>query len=284
MFKSHRKSFLAAVVVIAAACALCPRSLLPQTTDEGWDLIWREEFDGEAHAPPDPTKWIHEVGDGGKNRGWGNHELQTYSKSTANVFQDGRGNLVIRALKAGHVYTSGRIKTQGKFAFMYGRVDARIKIPYARGIWPAFWMLGDSYPGTPWPSSGEIDIMECFGSARGPVAFNRGTLHGPGYAGTGVTRDYSLPGGLGIDAEFHVFSVEWEADRLRLFVDNHQYLEATPGDLPPRASWVFNDAKFFLLLNLAVGGSPAPVGDPDESTVFPQDMVVDYVRVYQRRR
>lgn len=92
--------------------------------------------------------------------------------------------------------------------------------------------------------------MECFGAARGPVASNRGTLHGPGYAGAGVTREYLLPGGRGIDSDFYVFSIEWVADRVRFFVDNHQYLEATPNDLPPRGAWVFNGAKFFMLLNL----------------------------------
>jgi beta-glucanase (GH16 family) len=237
--------------------------------------VWSDEFNGASDSVPDPTKWTYDLGNGG----WGNEELETYTNSLANVFQDGQGHLVIRALRSGNGYTSGRIKTQGLYQFEYGTVEASIKIPYGQGIWPAFWMLGANVDTLGWPDCGEIDIMENFGAQAGDASTNHGTVHGPGYSGDeGITAEYVLPGGQVFSGAFHIFSLEWSPNTLKLLVDGNLYSTVTPESLPAGSPWVFN-GSFFLLLDLAVGGLPA--GSPDSSTVFPQDMLVDYVRVYQ---
>lgn len=251
---------------------------------EHWSLIWHDEFEGAAGATLDPAKWAFDLGNGGSNRGWGNHELEEYTGDLGNVFQDGSGHLVIRALRTpDRRYTSGRIKTQGKFSFVYGKVEARIKIPYAKGVWPAFWMLADTYPRTPWPESGEIDIAENFGEASGDRSTNHGTLHGPGFAGVGMSGVYRTPDGSALADDFHIYSAEWAPGSLEFFVDDISYFKVKAADLPPHCRWVFDDVAFFILLDLAVGGSPAPVRYPDADTPFPQDLIVDYVRVYQRK-
>jgi beta-glucanase (GH16 family) len=240
-----------------------------------WELLWADEFAGPAATAPDPSKWSYDIGGGG----WGNHELQEYTDSTDNVFQDGKGYLHIRASRTPGGFRSGRIKTQGKFSFTFGKLDARIKIPYATGVWPAFWLLGDS-PGVRWPNAGEIDVMENFGPSGSPAFSNHGTLHGPGYASTGITARYDLPDRRSFADDFHVFSIERSPGSVEFFVDGASYQKVVAGDPRVRSNWVF-DAPFFLLLNVAVGGSPAPVGAPAESTRFPQDMLIDYVRVYK---
>jgi beta-glucanase (GH16 family) len=170
------------------------------------------------------------------------------------------------------------LKTQSKFAQTYGRFEARIKIPRGQGIWPAFWMLGDDVEtGSGWPKSGEIDIMENIGKEPGMV---HGTIHGPGYSGEhGIGAPYSLPAGQKFADDFHIFAVEWEPETIRFYVDGHLYATRTPADLPKGTKWVY-DHPFFVLLNLAVGGSWP--GSPDASSIFPQEMLVDYVRVYRR--
>jgi beta-glucanase (GH16 family) len=245
----------------------------------GWNLIWSDEFSGAANTPPDPSKWGYDLGDGG----WGNSELETYTNSTLNSFQDGLGHLVIEAVNTNGNYTSARLKTQNStnpFTFLYGRVDASIKLPYAQGTWPAFWMLGSRFPTVAWPLCGEIDLAENFGVQDNDASTNHGTIHGPNYAGTGVTATYTLPGNQLISAGYHVFSMQWAPGSIQLSVDGNAYLNATPASLPAGGTWVFDNNPMFLLLNLAVGGSPAPVGAPDAAE-FPQQMLVDYVRVYQ---
>ena len=175
----------------------------------GWNLIWSDEFSGAANTPPDQTKWTYDLGGGG----WGNSELETYTNSTQNVYQDGQGHLVIQALRDSQGnYTSGRIKTEGLFSFSYGRIEARIKPPYGAGIWPAFWMLGSdiNIPADNWPVCGEVDIMENFGantSGGNDGGFNHGSLHGPGYTGTGLTGQYTFPKGQSISNDFHIFAL-----------------------------------------------------------------------------
>jgi beta-glucanase (GH16 family) len=167
--------------------------------------------------------------------------------------------------------------TKNKFAQKYGRFEARIKIPYGQGIWPAFWMLGDNIDTAGWPTSGEIDIMENIGREPGTV---HGTIHGPGYSGgKSIGASYSLPNNAPFADDYHTYALEWEPNVLRFYVDGILYKTRTPADLPPGTAWVY-DRPFFLLLNLAVGGNWP--GNPDNSTVFPQTMKVDYVRVYTR--
>lgn len=266
------------IILVALFAAL---TLSAQST-AGWKLVWSDEFNGPANTPPDPAKWSYDSGNGSpSNPGWGNNELETYTTSIANVFQDGNGDLVLGALNTGGGYTSGRIKTQNKFSFTYGLVTARIKIPYAQGIWPAFWMLGASFPEVQWPNCGEIDIMENFGVQNGDASVNHGTLHGPGDTGAGITGSYTLPNGLRFSDDFHIFSVEWTPSGVQFFVDGNLYAIVVRASMP--AGWAAVLSKpFFMLLNVAVGGFPAPVGYPDSTTTFPQQMLVDYVRVYRR--
>jgi beta-glucanase (GH16 family) len=215
--------------------------------------------------------------------GGGNNELEYYSDGTNNAALDGDGHLVITARRETHGnndYTSARIKTLGKASWTFGRVEARIKIPKGQGIWPAFWMLGSSctgYPVSGWPDCGEIDVMENIGKAADQNLVH-GTLHGPGYsAAAGPTQTVTLTSP--VSADYHVFAIEWQKDRIDWYVDSSLYSTKTPDDIPSTAKWVYN-APFYVLLNVAVGGDWP--GAPDGTTVFPQEMIVDYVRVCQK--
>ncbi len=267
---------LAALLALAAAPP--PSSDAPA---DAWRTVFADEFDGPDGAPPDPARWRFDTG----GRGWGNQELQYYADGAANAFQAG-GMLHLVATKAGADaqacwygrcrYTSARIKTKGNFAFTYGKVSARIKIPKGQGLFPAFWMLGANIDGRGWPGCGELDVMEVVG--REPRR-SHGTLHGPGYAGTAAPTATWSPAAGDVGDDFHVFALDWEPDRLRFYVDGALYATRSPADLPPDETWVF-DHDFFLLLNLAVGGTWP--GDPDGSTQFPAEMLVDWVRVEVR--
>lgn len=242
-------------------------------------LVWQEEFSQAENSGPDKARWVHDLG----ASGWGNKELQRYTDGRENSFvvadvaaSDGKA-FAFRALKlADGTYTSARIKTAGLYFAKYGRIEARIRLPKGKGIWPAFWMVGKaSHPGERWPEIGEIDIMEYLGD-RPTKAY--GTLHGPGYSGDqGLQGVYTLPNKEVFEAGYHVFSVEWREDRIDWFVDGTLYHTRTPATLPAGTRWVFN-RPFFIILNLAVGG--VWPGYPDASTEFPQTMYVDYVRVY----
>jgi beta-glucanase (GH16 family) len=246
------------------------------TTPAGWHLTWSDEFDGASGAAPDPTKWGYDVG----GDGWGNNELEFYTSRRENSSLDGAGHLVISTLREvymGRNYTSARLLTNGKFQQAYGRFETRLKIPSGKGLWPAFWALGADIAQVSWPTCGEIDIMENVGREPG---INHGTLHGPGYSGgAGLSGMYTLPGGAALSADFHTYAVEWEQNVVRFYVDDHLYETRTPADVPGGNRWVY-DHPFFLILNVAVGG-PFP-GPPDATTVLPQTMTVDYVRVYAR--
>ena len=254
---------LVALVAVLAA---------PLAAQEKWRLMWHDEFDGPAGAPPDPALWIPESG----THGWGNHEMEHYTKLPENASLDGEGHLVIMALaKPNGVYTSARLKTQGLFNATYGKIEARMQIPYGQGMWPAFWMMGTDFVDKGWPACGEIDIMENIG--KEPFSIH-GTVHGPGYSGAGgIGATATLTTGRQVADDFHVFGVIWEEDSIQFLLDGEPYFHVTPSNLPAGAHWVY-DHPFYLLLNLAVGGDwPGP---PDRTTEFPQRLVVDYVRVY----
>jgi beta-glucanase (GH16 family) len=248
-----------------------------------WTLAWSDEFDGAAGAPVDGTKWIAETG----GEGWGNQEREYYTALPENASLDGAGHLVITARAeppsstyhcwyGACQYTSARLMTKGRLESTYGRFESRIRIPRGQGIWPAFWMLGADIGTVGWPKSGEIDVMENIGKEPTMV---HGTMHGPGYSGgNGISGSYTLPTGAFAD-DFHVFAVEWTPGQVRWLVDDQEYHRATPASLPSGTTWVF-DHPFYLLMNVAVGG--AWPGNPDASSTFPQQMVVDYVRVYRR--
>ncbi|EYF07084.1 RICIN domain-containing protein [Chondromyces apiculatus] len=248
----------------------------------GWNLVFSDEFNGANGAAIDGSRWSAEIG----GNGWGNAELQYYTNSTSNARQE-NGSLVITATPQGAnqlgcwygtcQYTSARLVSRGKFETTYGRVEARIKVPRGQGLWPAFWMLGNDIGSVGWPSCGEIDIMENVG--KDPARLH-GTLHGPGYSGGNpLTGSTTLPNGAPLADDYHVYGVEWEPSEIRWYLDGALYLRKTPADAPPGTSWVFNH-NFFMILNVAVGGNWP--GSPDGSTSFPQQMLVDYVRVYHR--
>lgn len=240
-------------------------------------LVWADNF--EVDGAPSSNRWTYEIGDGSAQGipGWGNNELQYYTSRSENVKVE-NGNLVITANREDYMsanYTSARILTKGLFQQKYGRFEARIKLPWGQGLWPAFWMLGNDGGGEVWPNIGEIDIMENRGDEP---TITHGSIHGPGYSGgNAVTKSYDLNQRL--DTEFHIYGVEWGPNYINYYVDDVLYNQITPDDLPEGETWVFNDREFYIILNVAVGGSFA--GNPTPNTVFPQTMEVDYVRVYK---
>lgn len=258
-------------------------SPLPEPTDTlqptatptpEWELVWQDEFDGDTI---DDTKWSFEV----NGRGGGNSELQYYTDFSENAFIED-GKLVIQALKLeeryiGRDYTSARIRTVGKGDWLYGRFEFRAKLPYGQGLWPAIWMLPSTYSYGGWPSSGEIDIMELVGHDADTV---HGTLH---YGSLGnyqyTGKPYSLEEGIFAD-DFHDFAIEWEEGEIRWYVDGEKYQTQTVWNTKNHDYPAPFDQPFHIIMNVAVGGNWP--GSPDETTVFPQRMEVDYVRVYQK--
>ena len=249
-----------------------------QPQDKKWALVWSDEFSAPNGSAVDPAKWVLETG----ADKWGNAELEYYTDRAQNSHIED-GNLVIEARAEKYKgdsaeaknYTSARIKTAGKFSRAYGKFEARIKISFGQGLWPAFWMLGDDIEKVGWPACGEIDIMENIGKEP---SMNHGSIHGPGYiGGDGIEANTSLRAGKKLSDDFHIYAAEWESDGVRFYLDDKLYATQTRASLKPGQKWVF-DHPFFLLLNVAVGGDWP--GNPDASTVFPQTMLVDYVRVY----
>lgn len=236
-----------------------------------YQLIWQDEFEGQAGQPPDAGKWVFDQG-----TDWGNLQLEWDTDRPENVSLDGRGHLAITAREEefnGRPYTSGRIKTKGLFEQRYGRFEARIKLPEGQGIWPAFWMLGRDIDEVGWPGCGEVDIMEYRGHEPRVLW---ASLHGPGHAGDDAISSRHELSSAGFPHDFHVFALDWSPRRIRWFLDGVPYKTATPEDLPAGARWVY-DHPFFLILDVAVGGRWP--GAPDSTTAFPQTMLVDYVRV-----
>ena len=251
----------------------------------GYRLDWSEEFNGPVGSLPDAAHWGYDTGD----NGWGNNELQNYVSDTQHAqivadpaATDGRALQILvtyngQGLTRGN-FESARLLSRGKVTAQYGYIEARIYLPTGQGIWPAFWMLGTDIgaPGGGWPECGEIDIMENKGREPG---INHSSLHGPGYSGEHpLTATYTLPDGQKFSNGYHTFGVLWTQDSVAFSVDGHVFETRTPADLPPGKAWVFSH-PFFFLLNVAVGGHFG--GDPDATTVFPQKMLVDYIRVYK---
>lgn len=274
MLKTLAFSLLLATFLVAGASA--------QTN---WTLVWNDEFNGAQGAPLDPSKWTFETVNGAVfNTG----EIETNcapdsntapcSASNPNIFQDGNGNLVIRALNTNDGWTSGRMKTQGLKTFLYGRIEARMKLPVGAGLWPAFWMLGP-HPEL-WPQGGEQDIMEWVQS-YGPNVTSS-TIHGPGYSGANsVSQTVTFPnGGRTDDAGYHIYGVIWSQDEIQFYRDDytHPFFTLTPSSPGVNGPWVFNQA-FFIILDLAIGGGGFP-GFTDSSTPSSATMLVDYVRVF----
>lgn len=264
-----RRSFAFLLLMVAlTGCRDATGAQPPQ-----WELTWQDEFDGPAGQLPDASRWRFDIG-----TDWGNAQLEYDTNRPENVSLDGAGHLAITAREEsyqGSAYTSGRINTRDFFEQARGRFEARIRLPVGQGIWPAFWLLGANFNRVGWPECGEIDILEYRGQEP---HFVHGSLHGPGYSGgSAVTGHHYVPG-AGLHADFHVFAIEWDDDGIAWIVDETRYQTLTRAHLPRGADWVF-DHPFFIILNVAVGGHF--VGSPDASTIFPQTMLVDWVRVYR---
>ncbi len=270
--KFYKSIFLLLIVSLLASCAAPAAPVVEEapaapTTPERWELIWSDEFDGNTI---NTENWLYDTGAGG----WGNNELQNYTDRAENArLEDGM--LVIEARQESYKasdYTSARLKTQMRQSWTYGRVEARMKLPTGQGIWSAFWMLGEDINTNGWPDCGEIDIMENIGEPKTVY----GTIHGPGYSGAnGIGSSYYSSAASFAD-DFHTYAIEWEPDQISWYVDDVLYNSISAEDVP--GAWVY-DHDFFIILNLAVGGQWP--GSPDETTVFPQQLLVDYVRVYR---
>jgi beta-glucanase (GH16 family) len=248
------------------------------TKAQNYKLVWSDEFNSSSL---DMSKWNYDIGTG--TGGWGNNELQYYTDRDTNISIK-NGNLIIRALKesyGGENYTSARIETQNKYSITYGKIEARIKLPYGRGMWPAFWMLGDDITTVSWPACGEIDIVEMVGGngTNGSTMLSDATVYGTAHWSSSGSHaqhggSYSLTSGKFAD-NYHTFTVTWIPQLITWYVDGHQYasLSITSSDLNAFQK------SFYILLNLAVGGNWP--GSPDSTTEFPQTMMVDYIRVYK---
>lgn len=275
---SKRPSIQAGAAALLLAFVGCVHGQTNPGTLPAWRLVWSDEFQQPNGTQPNPSRWGYDTGGGG----WGNQELESYTARTNNARIE-NGMLVIEALKEEFQgndgiprhYTSARLKTEGKFATTYGRIESRIRIPHGQGIWPAFWLLGTNIGTVGWPTCGEVDILENIGREPNVV---HSTVHGPGYSGgNGLGHAYVSPNGHPFSDDFHLYAMEWSPGVMRFLVDNQAFFTVTPASLPAGTSWVYNGPEF-ILLNVAVGG-PWP-GSPDASTVFPQKMLIDYVRVY----
>jgi beta-glucanase (GH16 family) len=262
--------FIRTSVAVLCACVSIASCEDSPTDANKWTLQWQDEFDGAAGSIASAANWKFDVG-----TDWGNAQLEYDTDRAENASLDGAGNLVITAKREayrGSAYTSARITTQGKQSFKYGKFEARMKLPSGRGLWPAFWLLGANLPTVGWPAAGEIDIMEYRGQEPSTVI---GTIHGPGYSGGAAVSKSKTLVATRLDNSFHIYTVEWSADRIDFFIDGTLYHAITKDKVP--GPWVF-DKPMFIILNVAVGG--AFVGPPDVFTPLPQTMVVDWVRVY----
>ena len=237
-------------------------------------LVWSDEFN--KPGLPDSAKWAYEVG----GNGWGNNELQYYTARRPENARVENGRLIIEARKEayqGREYTSARLFTKGKKEWKYGRIEALAKLPTGRGTWPAIWMLGNAVSTAGWPRGGEIDIMEHVGFDDGVV---HGTVHTEAYNHVKHTQKGQQIAVKDVTQAFHLYAIEWTADKIDFFVDDQKYYTVTKSDLGSDITqWPF-DQPFYLLLNQAVGGGWGGQKGVDES-IWPQRMEIDYVRVYQ---
>jgi beta-glucanase (GH16 family) len=248
------------------------------TLSQSWNLIWSDEFNGYSL---DTTKWIHDIGTGSQYGlyGWGNNELQYYqpqntvlNSGSVKIIANTEPNGIIDPWNNTMYYSSSKITTKGKFDFRYGKVEAKIKTIDGEGFWPAFWMLPTNGG---WPCDGEIDIMEQWGN-DGPSNITTGAAHAGPCPGNSVYQSSSENISSGSYADnFHIYSIEWQPDYIAWYVDNIQFLQVTPSSFP-NISWPFNSNNWYLMFNLAITSS-----GPNSNTVFPSQIEIDYVRVYE---
>ena len=291
---AKRKALLAPTSLLVALSIALTSAVSPvadAASKKTLKLLWSDEFNGKKGSLPSPKTWSREIGGGG----WGNSERQYYTDKAANASMDGSGRLVITANRISNEYaeqigevpgtedilnrcsecqfTSARMKTARNIGFMYGRIEARIKMPQGIGTWPAFWMLGgDLLDGVPWPECGEIDIMEFRGDIPDRTT---SALHGP-----------TTPPGSGLGAAFmsydslsngfHTYAIEWKKNSITFIVDGRVTGTYSSADTGSRG-WVYNQ-EFFLILNLAMGGTYA--GEYIDPMLNQAQLYVDYIRYY----
>jgi len=253
---------MAALFVFASSVLAVPN---------GYTLFWADEFNAGVGKQPLGALWTYQLG----NNGWGNNELEDYTNSFANshIIADPKATdglaLQIQAIANGNSYTSARMITQGKFNFQYGFVEARLRMTYSQGIWPAFWMLGSNIDSVGWPQCGEADVMENIGSV--PTT-NWGSLHATNF---NASQTFVLPSNQVYNSAYHLFQSSWSPNNFTFYVDDTPYHTQTVNQ---DAAWPFNEQMFFIL-NVAVGGNFP--GNPNGTTVFPQNLLADYIRIYR---
>jgi beta-glucanase (GH16 family) len=277
-------------VAIASGTSSKVATWTPPATVASGALVWSDEFTNTtgANAQPNPAVWTYDTGAGG----WGNSELEDYcgwassvspcDLTNPNVYVGTDGYLhIVAEQPSPNVYTSARMKSQGLFSILYGRVEARIMVPEAQGFWPAFWMMGNNIVTDQWPACGEADIQERINAATNPD-WNAGSIHGTGFTGQYLGTRYNFPSGQ-TAAGWHTYGMIWQPGSVQYYIDDpgNIYATYTPASLNSLtgAVWPFDsgNAQFFIL-NLAVGGSWP--GSPNSTTPFPSETLVDYVRVY----
>jgi len=266
----NRRAFVSMAAFFGAAAMTQLTSCGATTDQSAVTYAFADDFDGPAGSAPDPSKWGYNVG-----AGWGDNELEAYTSSRANSFQDGNGNLVIRATKSVRIldgrtvtaYRSARLNTLGKFSKYGGTFEARIKLDIQRGLWPTWWMIGANFPSVGWPACGEVDMLE---NNHGSVVVS--SVHTPDNAGTGVlTKDAAVP----VDDDWHTWRTWWNSGGFTFYKDGVEYLTVEPAQL---ANWCFNSrVPMSMILDLAIGGI---AGAPPDNVRFPVDLLVDYIRVW----
>jgi beta-glucanase (GH16 family) len=272
-----KKYFLLTVVVLVFIQCESRKTTTEAVSTMPYKLVWADEFDEDGL--PNTEKWNYDVGDGCPFFcGWGNKEKQYFTKNRAENARVENGHLIIEARKENFKaseYTSARLVTKGKADFKYGKIEARIKLPSGVGTWPAFWMMPSDNRYGGWPKSGEIDIMEHVGYDSILV---HGTVHTEAYNHMIGTHKNNSVKGDDYETEFHVYSIEWTAEKIDFFIDGKKYF-TFDNEHDTSAEWPF-DQPFYIILNLTVGGSWGGVQGVDD-TIFPQKYIIDYVRVYQ---
>jgi len=260
------------LIAITVCCKQGPNKI--KKTTSGYELVWSDEF--EIPGLPDSTKWGYDIG----GHGWGNKELQTYSGQRSENARVENGFLVIEARREamnGMNYTSARLLSKGKGDWLYGRVEVRADLPHGRGTWPAIWMLPTKNVYGGWPKSGEIDIMEHVGFDAGKV---HGTVHTEAYNHMKGTQKTSIQTISDAQDSFHAYSIDWSAEKIVFSIDDKPYF-TFDNEHTDYTTWPF-DRPFHLLLNIAVGGNWGGQQGVDDN-IWPQQMKVDYVRVFQRK-
>ena len=284
-------ALVSASILATSTIAIMPTTISQAAAPKVLKLLWADEFNGKKGSLPSSKNWEYDIGNG---YGWGNAELEYYTNKPANISTDGKGKLVISANRISDAqgnqtdnssaatqilnscwecqFTSAKIKTSRKVQFQYGRIEARIKVAPGEGTWPAFWMLGaDLLDGNPWPECGEIDIVETRGVEPNLVS---AVLHGPGYGkGPGVGGSYQNP--TPVSDAYHVYAIEWKKNKIDFYFNDRLISSETPASVNP-GRWVFNQ-KFYLILNLAMGGEFGGAIDP---AINQTQTFVDYIRYY----